>query len=201
MRNTLLIILGFVDVIANVPYVVDIYKGKTKPNIAAWSTLTLINGITALAGLAAGNALNTAILGFSYLVGSLAILGLALHKGTREYTRFDAVFQLLALLGIVFWLGTNSPDIGLAAAIVVGELAAVPMYRHAYLHPDEETWSTFATASVVAAGILCLATAATFAAIAIPIDLLIGNGFMVVIILTRRSRLVGKTNKKVGHII
>lgn len=189
MRNVLLAILGIIDLLANIPYIIDTYRGKTKPNVAAWSTLTLINGITAVAGLAAHNALNTAVLGFSYLAGSVIILGLALWKGTRKYTKFDLFFQVLALLGLVLWFSMHSPAVALATTIVVGELAAVPMYRHAYLFPGEETWSTFLVASLVALGTLCLATSVSFASIAVPVDMVIGNGMIAAVILIRRRGL------------
>ncbi|MEJ0073341.1 MAG: hypothetical protein WDN27_04660 [Candidatus Saccharibacteria bacterium] len=200
MRNALLTVLGIVDFLANLPYIVDTYKGKTKPNIASWSTLTLINALTAGAGFAAGNAFNTAILGVSYFVGSSVIFGIAVYKGTRSYTRFDIIFQVLAVGGTILWLLMRNPDIALATVIIVGELAAVPMYRHAYQYPDEETWSTFLVAALTAVGALLLATNISFASVAVPVSLVVGNGFLTGIILIRRSGKAVKV-KRTEHII
>ncbi len=68
MRNIILAIVAIVDLLANIPYIRDVLKGKSKPNIASWSTWCLINAIAVLAALSAGNAINTVILGASYLV-------------------------------------------------------------------------------------------------------------------------------------
>lgn len=189
MRNLLLVIAGIMSLLSGLPYIFDSLKGKTKPNIASWSTWTLINGIAAVAALAAGGATNTVMLGFSYFVGSLTILLIAILKGTRKYTLFDGACQLIAVGGLVFWQISHEPNIALLFAITADIFASMPTIRHAYLYPGEETWITYAIAGMGAFLFLCLATSFSFAALAIPISFFLINSLLTTIILYRKNKL------------
>jgi hypothetical protein len=189
MRNVLLIFFAIVDLAANYPYIRDSLKGKTKPNIASWSTWTLINGIAVVAALAAGGAVNTAILAAGYFVGSLTILFIGIFKGTRKYTLLDGFCQFIALVGVVLWQVSNDPNFALIFAIVADVFAIIPTIRHAYLYPNEETWATFAIAGVAAVVFIGLTTAISFAALAIPIDFFVANAVITFVILHRRNKL------------
>jgi energy-converting hydrogenase Eha subunit E len=144
MRNILLIIVGIIDVLANVPYIIDSLRGKTRPNMATWSTWSLINLIIVVAALAAGGAINTVVLGLTYFAGSFSILIIGIFRGTRKYTKFDVICQAIALMGVVLWQLQGNPNLALITVIIVGEIAALPTIRHAYRYPEEETWLTFA---------------------------------------------------------
>lgn len=186
MKQILLVIIGVADLFANLPYIIDTYKGKTKPNTASWSTWTLLNGIAVFAAIAAGSAFNTVILSISYLLGSTSILIIAFWKGARRYTKFDGICQVLAIIGIVLWGITKDPNIALLFVIISSELSALPTLRHAYMHPDEETSITFLVAGITAFLTLCLASNINFAALALPIDLMLSNLLLYGIIIVRR---------------
>lgn len=187
MRNLILIIAGIIDLLANVPYIKDSLSSKTKPNTASWSTWTLINGIIIVAAINAGGAINTVFLGFTYFLGTLIILIVALFRGTRRYTLFDRICQLLAIVGVLLWQFSGNPNIALLFVIVAGEIAAIPTFRHAYLYPREETLSSFVVASFVAIVFVCLAPTISFASLAVPIDLVIGNGVISATIYLKRK--------------
>ncbi len=189
MRNVLFGSIIVIDVLANVPYILDSLKGKTKPNLASWSTWTLVNAIVAIAALSAGNAMNTVILAASYLVGSATILLIAIFKGTRKYTVFDGVCQALALTGVVLWQLADNPDIALMFAVLVDAFAMLPTLRHAYFHPWEETWITFAIASAGAFALSGFAESANFASLAFPIEAGMVCGSIAVVVLYRRKHL------------
>lgn len=189
MRNLLFGIIIVIDLLANLPYILDSLKGKTKPNLASWSTWTLVNAIVAIAALSAGDAMNTVILAASYLVGSTAILLIAVFKGTRKYTMFDGVCQALALTGVVLWQLADNPNIALLFAILVDAFAMLPTLRHAYFHPWEETWITFAIASFGAFALLAFAESANFASLAFPIEAGIVCGSIAIVTFYRRKRL------------
>jgi hypothetical protein len=194
MRNVLLVIVGLVDLAANFPYIRDALKGKTKPNIASWSTWTLINGIAAVAALAAGGALNTVISGASYFVGSLSILIIGIFKGTRKYTKLDIFCQAIAIVGVGLWQLSNNPNIALVFAIVADICAVIPTLRHAYFYPGEETWATFAIASAGALVLLCLSSTISFASLAIPIDFFLANTLIASVIIYRGKSLLPQSN-------
>ncbi len=192
MRNLLLVLVGILDLSANFPYIRDSLKDKTKPNVASWSTWTLINGIAALSALAAGEATNTVILGASYFIGSFTILLIALFRGTRKYTFVDGICQALAVTGVILWQISNNPNIALAFAILADVFAVIPTVRHGYLYPNEETWLTFAIASMGALAFIGLASSISFASLAIPIEFFLANASIASVILFRKKKLAPK---------
>ena len=73
--------------------------------------------------------------------------------------------------------------------IISGEIAAIPTFKHAYNYPNEETLASFVIASLIAIVFVVLATPLSFASLAIPIDLVIGNAIIAMIIYLRRNKL------------
>jgi hypothetical protein len=189
MRNILIAIVVAIDFLANLPYIFDALKGRTKPNLASWSTWTLINFIVVIAALASGGAMNTVLLAASYAAGSTAILIIALVRGTRKYTLFDGICQVIALGGIVLWRLIDDPNAALLTVIFVDVFAVLPTIRHAHKYPYEETWLTFAFAAVGAFLLTLLATSASFAALAFPIEAAVVNGGLAGLILYRRKQV------------
>lgn len=191
MRNELLITVAVVEILGNIPYIRDAYSGKSKPNIASWSTWTLLNLIIIGAGIASKDAMNTVVLGLTYLFGSGSVLAIAIYRGTRKYTLFDGICQAIAILGIILWQLTGNPNIAFLFVIGIDIFAILPTFRHAYLHPHEETWVTFLVSGFVAAALTALATQRSFAALAIPIDSVIVNFGVVFVVLYRLSKKTG----------
>lgn len=187
MKNFILLAAGTIDLLANIPYIIDSLKGRTKPNIASWSTWVLINGIALAAAMVHGQAFNAVVISGSYFIGSLIIVLIGLFKGTRKYTRFDVVCQALALFGLVLWLLSKNPNLALALALIVDIMAVLPTIKHAYLFPHEETWSTYAMAGAAASVTVILASSFSFAALAIPLDFFLVNSVLAGIILIRRN--------------
>jgi hypothetical protein len=170
MRNLALFLIGAMNVLAAIPYIIDVLKGKSKPNIASWATWSLLNAIIAVSALAAGDAVNTVVLGFSYFIGSSSVLLLAIFKGTRKYTAFDAVCQSTAVLSLVLWRLTNDPNAALYLVILVDIFAFLPTFRHAWYFPQEETWVTYAISGLTALALTAMATTHSFASLAVTLE-------------------------------
>ena len=196
MHNALLFIVGVIAVLAGVPYIRDILRGKSKPNLATWSTWTLLNAIIVVSALAAGGAINTVVLGISYLMCSSSVLIIAFFKGTRKYTLFDGFCQSVAMLGVVLWQLSDNPNLALLSVIVADIFAIMPTYRHAYLHPDEETWITYLIGGFTSLALTALATSHSFAALSITIEsALINLGLVGLILYRARVRRIANQSK------
>ena len=64
MKDILLILATLVTIGAVIPYILDVIKGKTKPNIVSWITWTLLTAVATVAEISAGEyrtAVQTAI--------------------------------------------------------------------------------------------------------------------------------------------
>jgi hypothetical protein len=186
MNNTLAFIAGIIIVASAIPYAIDTFKGKTRPNVVTWFTWTLLNAINATAAYADG-AMQTAIFASAATIATGTIVtGGLIRNGIKKYTPFDVICQVLALIGIFLWLITSNPVLAIVFVLVADVIAVLPTVRHAWLKPFEETWQTFAI-SMVGSGITLVAIASyTFVALAIPLWIFISDTMLLTLILSRR---------------
>jgi uncharacterized membrane protein YdcZ (DUF606 family) len=150
VKTLFLILAAIITVGSVIPYARDILKGKTKPNIVSWITWTLITGIATAAEIA-GHQYFTAIFTGSAVVETALVVFLGLKYGFVKYTRFDVACQLGAIVGLILWQIFNSPTIGVVASVTIDLIGVLPTLRHTWQKPNEETWFTFALASIGAA--------------------------------------------------
>ncbi|MGZ6004812.1 MAG: hypothetical protein ACXWLH_01535 [Candidatus Saccharimonadales bacterium] len=141
MKQTLSIFSFCLALYAAVPYIIDIVKRKTKPNIVTWFTWTLLTGIATAAAFAAGEPRSDIItLAISIQTGSIVLLGL--KYGIAKMTWFDGLCQLGVIVALILWLLLNSPLIAIVGALIIDFIGLLPTAKHSYLKPTEETWES-----------------------------------------------------------
>lgn len=186
MKETFAIIGALIAALGTVPYLIDIVRGKTKPNIVTWLTWTMLTAISGSAALVAGEPKTAALLFGNSLCTALVVV-LGLKYGTAKFTRFDVVCQASAVLGLVLWLVFNSPTIGIVVPLVVDFIGALPTMYHSWVKPAEETWQAFFVGIVAPLFTLLSLTHFTIASLAFPLYLFIANAAMTLIIVGRRK--------------
>ncbi|MCA9325365.1 hypothetical protein KDA23_04860 [Candidatus Saccharibacteria bacterium] len=149
MKEALAIIGALLILGSPLPYIIDIVKGKTKPNIVTWFTWSLLTGIAAAALFAEGQPRAGQLL-VADTAGTLAIVLFGLRHGIAKLDWIDGLLQLGAIVGLVLWLVFNSPMIAIVMTITVDLLATIPTLRHSWSEPDEETTITFVLCAVAA---------------------------------------------------
>ena len=114
---TAIAILGIIlQLVGFVPYIVDIFRGKTKPERASFWIFTLLIVITIAAQLSQGLTWATVLLMvWAFNTGFIALLSIKYGYGT--FKRRDFISVLVALVGVALWWVTDQPLI--AALIVV----------------------------------------------------------------------------------
>lgn len=158
MKTLFLILASVITIVSVLPYLRDILKGTTKPNLVSWITWTLLTGIATAAQISAHEYV-AAIFTGSATIETTAVVVLGIRHGYVKYTMFDLVCQVAAIVGIILWQLFNSPAIGVMASVIIDFIGALPTMRHSWISPGEETWLAFALASLGAAfGILALST-------------------------------------------
>lgn len=145
MKSFLLALSVIITIASVAPYVRDILRGTTKPNIASWITWTLLTLVATIAEFAAGEYV-TAIFTSAAVIETLLVVILGLKYGYAKYSKFDAACQLGALLGFICWYLFNTPAAAVIAVVTIDLIGALPTVRHSWLNPDEETWLTFSMA-------------------------------------------------------
>ncbi len=147
MKNLFVFLASAVTIVGVIPYLRDIIKGKTKPNIVSWITWTLLTGIATIAELV-GHEYHTAIFTAAAVLETGSVVVLGLLKGYVKYTRFDYVCQASAIVGLFLWWLFNSPAVAVVAAVVIDAIGVLPTIRHSWNQPGEETWISFALAGL-----------------------------------------------------
>jgi hypothetical protein len=184
MHNLLAVWAGLVAVAAAIPYIRDTLQRKTRPNLVTWFTWTLLNIITAIAAFAAG-AKQTAIFASALGICTGLVVIAGLRDGLKKYTVFDAICQVLAIVGIVLWRLTNAPDLALLFTISASFIGSLPTYRHAWKLPGEETWQFYALDGFSAVVAIASVSRFNFAGLGYPVYIVFSDYTIMGTILTR----------------
>lgn len=186
MRNALALIGALLATFSTLPYIIDIVKKRTKPNVVSWITWSLLTSIATAAAFAAGEP-RTAVLMLGSTICTLAVVVLAFKYGKAEFSIFDGICQFGAVVGLILWLTFNSPTIAIVAAVTIDFIGMLPTLRHSWKKPGEETWQTFII-GVVAPIFTVIATESyTTASLLYPFYLVLANGAIVLTVIYRRK--------------
>jgi len=189
MKTALAVAGALVGLYSLIPYIFDIIKKKTKPNIVSWVTWTILSAIAAAAAFAAGEP-HTALLALAYTIGTFAIVLLGMKNGIAKFSLFDGLCQVGAIVGLILWLVFNSPDIAIIAVVVIDFIGVLPTLKHSWQAPSEETWQSFSLG--VVAAILTILSIIEFntASLLYPLYLVFADGIVAITILYRRNAMI-----------
>lgn len=181
-------IASIISFIAYIPYVRDIFNGKTKPHVFSWLAWGLLTGIVFFAQIAKGAGPGAWVTGFA-AVACMFIAAAAFFRGEKNITRIDWISFIGALLGGVFWKLTDNPLAAVILVTIADSLAFVPTVRKAYKKPWEETASTyFLNALKFAIGLLALQSL-NLTTVLYPAYLVLANGLFVIMLFVRRKTI------------
>lgn len=133
--------------IAFLPYVYALYRGKAKPHCFTWFLWGLMMAIAFFAQIKGGagpGAWITAASAFAY--AGIGFYGL-LH-GEKHITRTDWITLFFALSAIPLWYITQNPLFSVLLISAIDVMAFIPTYRKSWTKPFEEPISTFAITAV-----------------------------------------------------
>ena len=171
---------------ATVPYIIDVAKKRTKPNIVSWGTWTMLTGIGAAASFAAGEYAAAALVGANTIqTGVIVILGL--KNGIAKMNWFDGLAQLGAIASLVAWLLSNSPAFAIIGVVLIDFFGMLPTVRHSWRHPEEETWQSFAIAFIAPLFTLASLQQFNLENTLYPLYLGLADGVVMTIIIYRRK--------------
>lgn len=169
---------------AYIPYLVGIFKGKTKPHLFTWliwSTVTLIAVVVQVlegGGMGAWPTIAAAITCFFVTL-------LAFKFGSKDIKKIDYIFLLASLSAIPLWLITNNPAYSAVLVTIIEIVAAFPTIRKSWNKPEEEVTSTYGINTFrYFLSILALATFSV-STVAYPIGMVFMNGLIFCILLIR----------------
>lgn len=144
------IISGIIAVGASIPYIVDIVKGNTKPQRAAWVIFLTLSAISFFAQLAAG-ATNSSWFPLVLLIQAVIIFVLSFKYGMGGFSKFDVASLIMAVIILIIWWTTSSAALAIICGVIVNTIGKVLVAEKVYKHPETEylpTWVWSVVASI-----------------------------------------------------
>ncbi len=138
MKETIAIIAALLAIVGNVPYLIDIVKGKTRPHPYTWLVWSVVSCIVFFGQLDSGGGIGSLPTAASEIFTILIFL-FSLKYGFKGIKAIDTVFLVIALLGVIPWVLTNDATISVVIAVTIDLLAFVPTIRKTWHEPHTET--------------------------------------------------------------
>jgi len=125
-----------------VPYVKDIFAGKTKPHAFTWLVWGLLTSIAFFGQMADKGGPGAWVTGISAALCIFTFF-LALQKGEKNITKSDWFSLGACGVAMVLWFLTKTPLWSVILVTVIDLLAFYPTIRKSYWKPYEETLVTY----------------------------------------------------------
>lgn len=183
---------GIAILLSFLPYIRDIFKGKTRPERISWLIWAILGMIAFFSQLAKGASFSL-IMTAAQALGDLFIFILAIKWGLGGFLKRDILALIGATLGLVLWYLTNDATVALIMVIFVDASGVVLTIIKSYKQPNTETISTWVLTFL--AGLLAAVAVGSWNIILLSFPIYIclaGTSILVAIKLGSRKRTVKK---------
>ncbi|MDQ5950114.1 MAG: hypothetical protein QG585_54 [Patescibacteria group bacterium] len=141
-KTILTVVASAVSIIVYVPYIKDIFLGKTKPHIFSWIMWGLLTGISFVAQIKEGAGFGSLTAGIASVL-TLVVIILSIKRGEKNITKIDWFCLSGALIGILLWIITKNPLYSIILISIIDTIAFIPTVRKSLKKPYEETLSVY----------------------------------------------------------
>lgn len=134
-----------------VPYVLDTLAGRTRPNRATWLVYAVIGCCVVASSWAAGGRWSL-LVPVAYIIGPIAILLASLRHGEGGWSWLDRSCLAGAAVGLLAWLGTGDPRVGVWLHTGVDALGTVPTLLKSWrdpVHENRRAWTIYAVSALL----------------------------------------------------
>jgi hypothetical protein len=179
---------GLIACTGYIPYAVDIVRGRVKPARSARLMLALLLCITILQqrDLHSGWLMAMTV---GEIIGSFAILGLAVARGVGGLTIIDRVCYALLAIDVLIWLSTRQTVLALCLSIVADLIAFSPTLIKTWRQPWTET-PLFYIFGVIAPPMSIIASGRfNYSVLLFPLYLMLANVSEVILIFSRQRTI------------
>jgi len=137
---TLATIIGLV---AYVPYLIDMFKGKNKPHLYTWISIFLVTTVVAYIQLVGGAGVG-AIPTISGVAIDAVILFYCFRFGTKDVVFMDKICLAISVLGVIAYAILSSrPLISLAIVTAAEIISFIPTFRKTRNDPYSESLTSY----------------------------------------------------------
>lgn len=172
-------------------YFFSIFTTCTLPRTTSWLIWGILSTVAFFVQYNAGGGSGAWVTGFTALMCLLISL-ISYIKCDEHFTTYDWLPFLGAVLALFFWWFTSDAFVAIILTSLAYGLGFVPTLHNAYLHPEEETATTFALNALKFFIALFALEYYSVTTILYPVVLVTLNTILVFVILVQRVRLQKK---------
>ncbi|MFZ2024940.1 MAG: hypothetical protein WAV51_01480 [Microgenomates group bacterium] len=133
------VVLTFVGI---VPYIIDIFRNKTKPHMFTWLIWAIVTLLAFFAQWQQGGGAGSWTTGAAGIL-TIFVAILSLFKGSKDITKSDVIIFVAAILAIIPWMLTKNPTLSVIIITAIDALAFIPTIRKTKNDPTSETFSSY----------------------------------------------------------
>lgn len=165
---------GLAILISFVPYIRDIFSGKTKPERISWLIWAILGSILFFSQLAKGASYSLIMTGVM-AAGDLFVFILAIKYGFGGFLKRDIAALIGAGIGLFLWYTTKEAAFALFIAIFIDATGAILTVIKSYEKPATETISAW-TLGFIGGFLACIAVGSfNFILLAFPLYICLAN--------------------------
>ncbi len=180
-KEILVIIAVLLALIGNIPYLINVIKGKVKPHPYTWLVWSIVSCVVFFGQVAKGAGIG-AIPTAASEIFTLIIFLFSLKYGFKNPPKEDKYFLFIALLGLIPWILTKDPTISIIIVVSIDLIAFIPTLRKTYSHPNSETSLLYGTNTLRHSLALGALGSYNIATMLHSITMIIVNSIMVILI-------------------
>lgn len=145
-------VAGAIALLAFIPFIIAILKGKAKPSIITWTVWSIVN-LLLLKSYYDSGAHNTLWVPIAFFAGDVIICLLSFKYGERIVTTLDKIVIGLTAINIfviILFSYNHSLVLGLSVATLF--IGGLPTIKKSWLRPQNENrlvWTMFGIAAIL----------------------------------------------------
>lgn len=137
MKLTIAIIAGVLAIIGNIPYLIEVIKGRVRPHAFTWLVWSIVSAVTFFGALSRGAGVGIIPTGAAEIF-TIIIFIFSLKHGFEYIKKIDVIFFIIALLGLIPWILTKDPTLSVIIVVAIDLTAFIPTIRKTWKHPETE---------------------------------------------------------------
>lgn len=132
-----------IGLVAYVPYLIDMFRGKNKPHLYTWISIFLVTSVVAYIQLIGGAGVG-AIPTISGVAIDAIILFYCFRFGTKDVVFMDKICLAISILGVVAYaILSSKPVISLAIVTAAEIISFIPTFRKTRNDPYSESLPSY----------------------------------------------------------
>lgn len=143
IKNSAAVIATIIALVAYIPYVIDMFRGKNKPHLYTWISIFLITVVVAWIQVVGGAGIGA----WPTILGAVingVVLFYCFKYGTKDVRLIDKVCLAISIIGVATYIALQGqPLIALAVVTVAEVVSFIPTFRKTRNDPYSESLTSY----------------------------------------------------------